>query len=182
MKGKRILVMGGSGSGKSTLSRKLGEILCISVVHLDKLFWREGWVSAPLDEFDALIDEILSKDAWVMDGNYSRTLKKRLKHCEVILYLDYSRITCLFSVLKRICKSYGRTRPDMGEGCIERIDWDFLKFTWNFNKNFRAENLSLLEGIVDKQVYIFRNRKACRKFLEDLSGMREDPQNEQQED
>ena len=41
---KRILVIGCSGAGKSTLSIELSERLQLPVVHLDALFWNEGWV------------------------------------------------------------------------------------------------------------------------------------------
>lgn len=46
---KKILVLGCPGSGKSTLSRRLGPLLDIPVVHMDRLFWTPGWVSIPRD-------------------------------------------------------------------------------------------------------------------------------------
>ena len=39
---KRVLVIGCGGSGKSTFSRILSEKIKLPVIHLDKLFWKEG--------------------------------------------------------------------------------------------------------------------------------------------
>ena len=51
---RRVLVLGCPGAGKSTLARSLGEALSLPVVHLDKLWWKSGWVNRTEGEFDAL--------------------------------------------------------------------------------------------------------------------------------
>lgn len=43
---EKILIIGCSGSGKSTLAVALGEKLGLPVVHLDQLWWKEGWRNA----------------------------------------------------------------------------------------------------------------------------------------
>ena len=47
---ERILVIGCPGAGKSTLSRQLGEKLGLPVIHLDRLFWKPGWVESTREE------------------------------------------------------------------------------------------------------------------------------------
>ena len=71
---ERIIIIGCGGAGKSTLARKLGEVLDLPVVHLDKLFWKPGWVETTAEEFDALLAMELAKDKWIMDGNFNRTM------------------------------------------------------------------------------------------------------------
>ena len=122
---ERIIIIGCGGAGKSTLARKLGEVLDLPVVHLDKLFWKPGWVETSHEEFDALLAQELAKDHWIMDGNFNRTMPERMKRCDTIIYLDFSRFACLMGVLKRVITTYGKVRPDMGEGCPERIDLEF---------------------------------------------------------
>jgi adenylate kinase family enzyme len=85
-----------------------------------------------------------------------------------VIYLDYSRMACMLGVLKRIVTTYGTVRPDMGPNCPERIDWEFLRWVWNFNKNKRQRNYSLLEQYPDKEIHIFRNRRQLRQFLKTL--------------
>lgn len=48
---RRILVVGCCGAGKTTLSRELGEILRIPVYHLDRYFWKPGWVEDSKENF-----------------------------------------------------------------------------------------------------------------------------------
>ena len=163
---ERIIIIGCGGAGKSTLARQLGENLDIPVVHLDRLFWRPGWVQVSPEEFDELHRAEISKDRWIIDGNFGRTIPDRLARCDTVIYLDFSRFTCLMGVLKRVLTTYGTVRPDMGEGCPERIDFEFLQWVWNFNKNKRAHNYALLQEASHAHVIILKNRREVSAFLE----------------
>lgn len=165
---KRVIVIGCSGSGKSTLSRKLSEKTNLPVVHLDKLFWSEGWINIPREEFNILLREELKKDKWIIDGNYDRTLEERVNRCDTVIYLDYPRRTCFLGVFKRVLLNYGKVRPDMAEGCPEKIDLEFLQWIWNFNKEHRDKLYKTLKEEKGKQIYIFRKRKQCSDFLNTL--------------
>ena len=165
---ERIIIIGCGGAGKSTLAQKLGEKLDIPVVHLDKLFWKPGWVEMPKDEFDELLRQEMAKERWIMDGNFNRTLPERIARCDTLIYLDFNRFTCLMGVLKRVLTTYGTVRPDMGEGCPERIDFTFLKWVWNFNKNKREGNYRLLNEAAHAETIVLKNRRAVKKFLSQL--------------
>ena len=165
---ERIMIIGCGGSGKSTLARKLGEKTGLPVVHLDKLFWKPGWIESTKEEIDGKILEEIKNPAWIMDGNYNRTLELRLQRCDTVIYLDFSRLTCLMGVLKRVLSTYGTVRPDMAEGCPERIDWEFLLWVWNFNRNKRRKYHELLGTQKDKNILIFKTRKEVKSFLQNL--------------
>jgi adenylate kinase family enzyme len=162
---KRIIIIGCGGAGKSTLARQLGEKLDLPVVHLDKLFWRPGWVQVSQEEFDRLHREELAKEKWIMDGNFNRTIPERVERCDTIIYLDFSRFACLRGVLKRVLTTYGTVRPDMGDGCPERMDLEFLKWVWNYNKDKRERNYRLLNEAKHAQVIVLKNRRAVKGFL-----------------
>lgn len=165
---KRIMIIGCGGAGKSTLARQLGEKLGLPVVHLDKLFWKPGWVSLSREEFDVVHREAIEKDVWIVDGNFDRTIPQRLARCDTVIYLDFSRWACLLGVCKRVVTTYGTVRPDMGEGCPERIDLEFLKWVWNFNKNKRARICQLLEEADGVKIITLKNRQQVRTFLKSL--------------
>ena len=165
---ERILIIGCGGAGKSTLARKLGEKLGLPVVHLDRLFWHPGWVESSKEEIDARIIEELEKPRWIIDGNYSRTLAMRMEKCDTVIYLDFSRTACLWGVVKRVVTNYGKVRPDMGEGCPERFDLNFVKWIWGFNKKNRQKYYRMLNEAEGVETVVLKNRRMVRRFLESL--------------
>lgn len=165
---KRVIIIGCGGSGKSTLARHMGEKTGLPVVHLDQLFWKPGWEERSKPEFDKIVQQELEKEEWIMDGNFTRTLPMRIQRCDTVIYLDFSRAACLLGVLKRVLTTYGKVRPDMGEGCPERIDFGFLKWVWNYNKNKREGNYRLLNEADHAETIVLKNRRSVRKFLKTL--------------
>ena len=165
---KRIMIIGCGGSGKSTLARQLGEKTGLPVTHLDKLYWRPGWENISREEFDELHRSMLVREEWIADGNFDRTMAERMDYCDTVIYLDFNRVTCLAGVVKRVLTSYGSVRPDMGEGCPERFNWDFLVWVWNFNKNHREKIYRLLERYPDKEIHILKNRRQVKQLLEKI--------------
>lgn len=166
---ERIIIIGCGGSGKSTLAKQLGEKLKLPVVHLDQLYWKENWQHISDEEMDQRVAGVVNQSKWIIDGNYNRTISARLEHCDTVIYLDYSRFTCLRGVFKRVITTYGRVRSDMGEGCPEQFDLEFIKWVWNFNKNHRKKYYDMLAALKEKNVLIFRSRKECRRFVERIA-------------
>ncbi len=165
---ERIIIIGCGGAGKSTLARQLGEKLELPVVHLDRLFWRPGWVQVSQEEFDDLLRVELEKEKWIMDGNFNRTIPRRVERCDTIIYLDFNRFTCLWGVMKRLLTNIGKVRPDMGEGCPEKIDFEFLKWIWNFNRDKREGYYRILNDATHAQTIVLKNRRMVRRFLNGL--------------
>ena len=117
------------------------------------------------EEIDTKILARCSEDQWIFDGNYTRTLPQRLERCDTVFYLDLPRWVCIAGILKRFVTSVGTVRSDMGEGCPEKIDWEFLKWVWNFNKTKRERLYKMLSEQENKTIYIFRNRRQVKQFL-----------------
>jgi adenylate kinase family enzyme len=88
---RRVLVIGSGGSGKSTVAAQLGELLELEVNHLDKFYWNPGWVETAPDEWIKTVTELVNRDSWIIDGNYSGTLELRLRQCDTIVFLDLPR-------------------------------------------------------------------------------------------
>jgi len=162
------MIIGCPGSGKSTLARQLKEKLGLPVVHLDQLWWKEGWQNVSREDFDDRLALAVAMDRWIIDGNYSRTIPMRLSRCDTILYLDFSRWECLLGMFQRVVGSYGRVRPDMPEGCPERFDFEFVKFIWNFNKHNRVRNYTWLSQAKHAKHIVLKNRKEVKAFLKTL--------------
>lgn len=166
---KRILIIGSGGAGKSTLARRLGDATGMEVIHLDKLHWKPNWTSPPKDEWRKTVEEQLRKDEWIMDGNFGGTMEMRLAACDTVIYLDFPRTICFYRALKRALKYYNKTRPDMGEGCNERIDFEFLHWVWNFPKEGRLKIEEKLKRLADgKKIIRLRSPRETEDFLINL--------------
>ena len=165
---ERVIIIGCGGAGKSTLARKLGEKTGLPVVHLDKLFWRPGWVQVSQEEFDQLHRRELDKERWILDGNFNRTIELRLERCDTVIYLDYPRLVCLKNWLGRVIQNWGHHRADMAEGCNEWFDPEMAKWIWKFNKQNRARYYELLNRAKNKNVVILKSRRQAERFLDGL--------------
>ena len=166
---KRIAIIGCAGSGKSTLAPQLGKILNLPVIHLDAEYWKPGWVETPKPEWYAHVQSLISADEWIMDGNYGGTRSLRLEAADTVIFLDFPRGLCLRRVVQRRWRYRGRSRPDMGAGCNEKIDWTFLRWIWRFPKASRPAILRQVEELADrKTVIVLHSPKETRAFLASL--------------
>lgn len=165
---KKIILIGCPGSGKSTMALRLHEITALPVVHLDRLWWLPGWQHATREDFDRKLLQELEKPEWIMDGDFSRTLPKRLEYSDTVVFLDYPRRVCLWGVLKRVIRSYGKSRPDMGEDCPERFDFPFLRYIWNFRKKNEQNYLKMLEDLNGQKVVILRSHREGERWMSQL--------------
>lgn len=166
---KKITILGNPGAGKSTLAKQLGEILSIPVYHMDSIYWKPNWQPLDTDELIQRHNEILKQDSWIIDGNYSSTLPKRLEDADTIIFLNYSTFSALYGITKRRIQYRNKTRPDMGENCKERLNWEFVKWTKNYNKNNAPKMYERLSNLKNKELHIFKNRRELQKWLKNLS-------------
>jgi len=163
---KRVLVIGPGGAGKSTFATRLGKVLNIDVTHLDRAYWRSGWTKPSEDDWVRTVTELTSRDAWIIDGNFGGTLDLRLRRCDTIIFLDMPRLLCLWRVVKRRLTYRGRSRPDMAEGCSEKLDLEFILWIWNYSRTSRPRVVRLLrEQAAEKQVVWLRSRREVEQFL-----------------
>jgi adenylate kinase family enzyme len=140
----RALVIGISGAGKSTFSRQLAERTGLPLIHLDKEFWQPGWKITPAPEWRRKVEVLAAREAWIMDGNYGGSLDLRLPRADTVIWFDYPRLRCLRRIAWRIATSYGTVRPDLAPGCPEQIDWEFLRYVWNFHTKSRPSIVAAL--------------------------------------
>lgn len=144
---QKVAVIGSPGSGKSTLAREMGSALGLPVYHLDRLYWGPGWAPMERPAWVALQEELVSRERWIIDGNYAGTLPLRTGAADTVILLDLPRLLCLWRAVKRLFQHRRRSRPDMAEGCEERLSWQFLRFIWSFPEQTRPRVLALLQEI-----------------------------------
>jgi adenylate kinase family enzyme len=168
---KRIVIIGPGGAGKSTLALQLGAVLDLPVIHLDRELWQPGWVITPRDSQVRLQAEMVTGDRWIIDGNYGATLQIRLTAADTVLFLDLHPLRCLWRVFKRSIRYRGRTRPDMGPGCLER--WpnrEFLTWIATYRRRKRPAVRQMLGQLSSStDVHELRSPRQVRHFLKEIT-------------
>ena len=168
---RRISIIGSGGAGKSTFARSLGEVLKLPVIHLDAIHWKPGWVETPKDEWRMIVRDLIANDEWIIEGNYGGTMEMRLAASDTVIYLDYPRHICIYRALKRCITYRNRTRPDMGPGCNEKMDLEFLGWIWNFPRRSSPEIEKRLSALSDStRVIRHRSPAETARFLSELRG------------
>lgn len=166
---RRVLVIGISGAGKSTLALALGERLGLPIIHLDAFFWQSGWRETPQEIWKQRVAELVRRESWVMDGNYGGTLEERVSAADTVVLLDFSRLQCIYRVIRRAVRYRGRTRPDLHPECPEQLpDLAFLRWIWNFP----AAEMPIVRHVLSQQrhksIIILRSSSEVRRFLASL--------------
>ncbi len=166
---KRALIIGCPGSGKTTFGKVLSQKTGLPLVHLDKLYPLDHWQrKISQEEVDRLIQAELDKPEWILDGNYNRTLPRRLEYCDTVFYFDLPTYICLWGAIERTIMNYGKTRDDVNGNCIEKFDRQklrFFKFIIGFNREHRRNYTWLLNDTENVNVIIFKSRKEAEKYL-----------------
>ena len=161
---KKILIVGCGGAGKSTLAVEMGNKFKLPVVHLDKLHWLPNWEMRPSEEFDSLLEDQLKKDEWIVDGNYDRTFELRLRYADLCIFLDYDTQLCIQSVIERVEKYKGTSRPDMTEGCNEQADEEFIEWIQTYKIDVRPRFIERLQKS-NVPYLIFTTRQETANWL-----------------
>lgn len=168
---QRIVIIGSSGSGKSTLARQLGETLNLPIIHLDKYFWHPGWIGTPPQDWAEKVRQLAAKESWIIDGNYRSTLDIRIQMADTVVFLDLPHWLCAWRVTKRRFQYFNQQRPDIAEGCQERI-FDpmfprFIKWVWNYPNRARPNVIKSLKKMPpDKQLIWLKTNQEAETFAQ----------------
>lgn len=161
---ERIMVIGSPGAGKSTFSRKLRDVTGLPLYYLDTIWHKPDRTNISKEEFDIRLMEIVKKERWIIDGNYQRTLKKRLERCDTVFFLDYPLEVCLEGAAARI----GKKREDL-PWLETELDEEFRQYIIDFSRDQLPEIYRLLEEYKkDRDILIFHAREAANAYLRSL--------------
>jgi adenylate kinase family enzyme len=164
---QRVMIIGNGGSGKSTLARELGRRLNLPVIHLDREFWRPGWVRPPHDDWEIRVRELAASEQWIIEGNFGRTQEIRMARADTIILLDFSGWRCIWRAVSRSVRTYGRVRPDLAPGCPEQLpELQFLLWIWRFRRVSLPPLLERISRYRDRRsVHVLTNSRSVKRFL-----------------
>ena len=161
---KKIIILGCPGSGKTTFAEKLRDKTNLPLYYLDAIWHKPDQTHIPREDFDTRLEEILTQDTWIIDGNYQRTIERRLSACDTVILFDLPVELCLDGAISRI----GKGRYDM--------PWIETDLSPEFKKqieDFSGKNLPEIYNLLDKYqkektIVIFKSREEADNFLSNL--------------
>ena len=156
----KVIVIGCPGSGKSTFSRALHKLTGIPLYHLDMLNWNSDKTTVGKEIFRQRLQNVLSLDRWIIDGNYGSTMELRLKECDTVFFLDFPLKVCIEGISER----KGKPRSDMPWVETED-DEEFLEFIRNYNTDSKPAVMELLSRYNYKDIYVFRSREEAEEYI-----------------
>lgn len=147
----RINVVGSSGSGKSTFSKQLAERLGLPYIELDELHWKPNWEPSTNKELFDRLEQALSADAWVLDGNYKKATSIKWRRAQIVVFLDLPFPIVFYRVVKRsLVRSITRQR------------------LWHGNRESLRKNLLSHDSVILWMIGSFRkNRRMYAELFAD---------------
>jgi adenylate kinase family enzyme len=151
---KRVVILGPGASGKSTLAVRLGEITGLSVIEMDKVFWRPGLVATPRDQWVKIQQTLVAENGWIMDGDLGPddAVEVRLRAADTIIFLDFSLVRCAW-------RAVWRSRERAG--------------FWLWLLRYRRQSRPFLMKAIPNQasnatLHVLRNPEELRRFVADV--------------
>ncbi len=173
---RRILVYGATGSGKSTMARQLSELTGIPWTSVDDICWRPGWVPTPQAEQLAHFDALTATDTWILDAAYDAWRHLAYERADLVIAMDYPRLTSLSRVLRRTATRM-RRREQICNGNYETWRRFFSRSSlvvWHFRSfgSKRAEIRQWAAAAAGPRVVLLRSPARARAFLEAQASLR----------
>lgn len=166
----KIAILGYSGSSKSTLAKYLSTYYKIPILYLDTVQFLADWEERNRDEAISMVAEFMKNDSWVIDGNYTSFMQdERLKLADHIIYMEFSRLNCLFRAYQRYRKYKNTSRESMAKGCNEKLDIQFI--WWILYEGRRKEKRQYYENLLSKypvKTIVLKNQKQLDRFMKEL--------------
>jgi adenylate kinase family enzyme len=124
---EKIAVIGIGGSGKTLFARRLAQQTGLPVFHMDTLLWKGNWEEVSEQEYLTRQRQLLDEhDSWIIEGYVDEALAARLQAADTIIYFDYSGLRCAWRVLRRWFMYRGKSRLELPEGSLERLDLGYF--------------------------------------------------------
>ena len=158
---KKAIVIGCPGSGKTTFAEKLRDKTGLTLFYLDAIWHKADRTHISREEFDARLAEILALESWIIDGNYSRTLERRIAACDTVFLFDLPTEVCLEGAISRL----GKGRCD-----IPWIDTELDLELKAQIEAFKSESLPRIYDILaeyehGRQITVFKSRIEADEFI-----------------
>lgn len=162
----KIHIIGCSGSGKTYLARALSQKASIPHFDLDDLQWdnraQSYGVKRPPEERAALLQEILSRPDWIVEGVYYKWVRQSFEGADLIYVLDMPGRVCKARIILRSIRRKLGLEPGKRETLQSVIS--LLKWTDTFLDRNMKEIRDMLAPYGGKVVWL-HSRRDVQKII-----------------
>ncbi|WP_335971346.1 AAA family ATPase [Fusobacterium polymorphum] len=162
----KIHIIGYSGTGKTYLAKKLSNKYNIPHYDLDNIYWdnssQKYGVKTEIEKRNKLLQNILEKDDWIIEGIYYKWLEQSFKNADIIYILDLPKYIYKLRIIKRFIKRKLKLEISKKETLKSLLD--LLKWTDKFQNEDMKEIIKILEKYKEK-VYFVKSKKEIKEIL-----------------
>ena len=159
-KNKKIHITGSVGSGKTTLAKKLSTELDIPYYEIDNIIFERhgtGDIRRSEKEIVNILDEIVSDDAWILEGTSTKEwVIRSFAAADCIILLDVPYLVRLkriiFRYLKQIVKLESANYNPSFSMLIQMFKWNH-----KFDRINKIDFYKLTRNYLDKVIVYTRN-------------------------
>lgn len=167
MEYKKIHIIGSTGSGKTYLARALSSQLSIPYFELDTVMWSSSVEFSgknPPELRIKLLEDILAKDQWIIEGIYYKWVTRSFEEADVIIFLTPKPIERAIRIVIRFIKqrvglenaNYKQTL----KGLIEMLKWNH-----KFDKENKIKIYEILERYKGKLIIVSSNKEVLLRSI-----------------
>lgn len=161
---RRVSIIGATGAGKTLLARRIARALPARLVHADSHIWGPDWTLRDRAVAEAELQSLLrGEPAWIAEGYLTYAAREMLELADLVIYLDYSRSRLLRNIVVRWWRHRRRRRPELPEGCEERLGWSRLCAIATDDLQRLTE--AALRAHPPRRLVRMRSPRALRQFL-----------------
>ncbi|EAD3237842.1 AAA family ATPase [Listeria monocytogenes] len=100
----------------------------------------------------------LDKLFWLENWNAVEKADFEDKVNGILLFL------CVANIVKRRFKYMTNARPDVTEGCDEKLNLSFLLYALKYNKRSGKQTKELLDNVYDKELFVIDSYKKLKSY------------------
>jgi adenylate kinase family enzyme len=163
----KIHIIGGPGSGKTYIAKQLTKKLATQMYELDQLFWDseslyQGSQTSP-EEREKMLNEILEKEKWIIEGMYFRWVEESFRRADYILVLKTNLLVRRWRIVKRFVMRKAKLIPSQRRETMRTL-LDTLEWTSKYDDHDLVEAVKMLKKHNDKVIILTRNKDIHKIF------------------
>lgn len=166
----KIDILGSVASGKTTLAKKISLNYKVPYYEKDNIVWERtenGDKMRTPEERDALFQQIIASNNWIVEGSPRKSLRESFACCEYIVVIDERTPIRLFRVVKRwILQRFGKEKYNSKP----TLKFLFYNIKWVFEFNRIKRTLFYELKHYGSKCKIFTHSNDAFAFIENTYG------------